>query len=232
MKKAIVFFCMVIGALMVCAVFIYKVKNPIVSGISCEGLEYFYYNGRRYKINGVYIADDDKKYMGVTKERRSQVYFVGDEKNPDIVMVCGSDNTNIYKADDYDIKVSGRITKVLIDPGVRNPSDKILQKQDDIDMLKKLMSVKGDEAAYEINNFYTEGNVFYLEFDGCLAAGGDNKGGYIAKVENHWIYVSPENLDDMKRLDDVNGVSVSGIEVTDDEIIRWIENSEISKGIK
>lgn len=232
MKKAIVFLCTVIGALIVCAIFAYKVKNPIVPGIPPEGCESFSYNGRSYSSDTIYIADDDKVYMGVTKERRSSVYFVGDEKDPDIVVVCGSDNTGIYKADDYDIKVSGQITKVLVDPGIRDSGGITLQKQDDIHMLEKLMSVKGDKATYEINNFYTEGNIFYLEFDGCPAAGAENEGGYIAKSGNHWIYVSPENLDGMKQLDNANGVSVPGVEVTDDEIIRWIESSGISEWIK
>lgn len=236
MKKASVFVCTVIAVFIVSIIVVDMVKNPVVSGIPCEGCEAFSYNGRRYSCKDMYIADDDKVYMGMTKERRSSVYFIGDEKNPDIVEVSGSDNTRIYKADDYDIKVSGQLTKVLIDPVIRGTNNGTLQKRADLDMLNKLMSVKGDEDTYEVNNFYTEGNEFYLEFDGCPAAVAENKGGYIAKVGESWIYVCPENMKTMELIDDPmcnpNKVRVCGIEVTDDELIQWIETNEISNHIK
>lgn len=233
MKRSNVFVCMGIVVLIISIFLIlHMVKNSVVPGIPCEGSDSFSYNGRRYSSEEIYIADDDKVYMGVTKERRSSVYFIGDKDNPDIVEVCGSDNTRIYKAADYDIKVSGQITKVLINPAIRGTSNVTLQKRADFDMLNRLMSVKGNEDTYEVNNFYTEGNVFYLEFDGCPAAVAENKGGYIAKVGETWIYVSPENMKGIESIGDSNEARICGIEVTDDELIQWIETSEISNHIE
>lgn len=229
MKRTGLFACIVIVVLIVSAIVLHKVKNPVVSGIPQEGCETFSYNGRKYVSDDIYIADEDKRYMGVTKEKRSSVYFIGNEKNPDVIEVCGSDNTMIYKASDYNIKVSGQITKVLIDPGIRDINNRTLQEQSDLDMINRLMSVKGDENVYEIHNFYTDGNVFYLEFDGCPVTNADNIGGYIAKTEKSWIYVNPENMMKIVSAGNANEVRIYGIKVTDGELMQWLESSEISK---
>ena len=60
----------------------------VVDGIPSENnVEGFKYKGRRYTYTGLYIADMDRKYMGVEGNLHSDVYFVGNEDNPDIVIV-------------------------------------------------------------------------------------------------------------------------------------------------
>lgn len=40
-------------------IIVHMVKNPVVSGILCEDIESFAYNGRRYSAENIYIADDE-----------------------------------------------------------------------------------------------------------------------------------------------------------------------------
>ncbi|MDE5619362.1 MAG: hypothetical protein K2O29_10090 [Ruminococcus sp.] len=199
----------------------------VVDGISSENnVEGFKYKGREYTYTRLYIADMDKKHMGVEKNYHSRVYF----DNTDIVIVSGRDNTSIYKADDYEIKTDVTITKVIIEPNYRDPNDTVLYKEKDIDMINKLISVNGKTQAYELENFYTHGNVLCFEYDGCLAADPQVKCGYIAKINDKWIYVSLENQENIKISDD-NSVVFYGVEINDSEIISWIEKSDISKGL-
>ncbi|MBD5159487.1 MAG: hypothetical protein HDT23_04510 [Ruminococcus sp.] len=205
----------------------------VVDGIPPENnVEGFKYKGRRYTYTGLYIADMDRKYMGVEGNLHSDVYFVGNEDNPDIVIVEGVDNTSIYKADDYDIKTDGTITKVLIDPVFRGDNDIVLYKDKDIDMINKLISVDGTVKTYGADNFYTEGNVLYFQYDGCPASDPQIECGYIAKVNNKWVYVNPENQESMKTTRDNNSTEFYGVEIEDPELIIWIEESDISKWIK
>lgn len=208
--------------------------DKVVDGIPCEhNVEGFYYNDKNYFCeSGLFIADVDKKYMGKSEECYSSVYFVGDENNPDIVIVAGSDNTRAYKEENYNINTDGKITKVLIDPNYRDPNPTILYKDEDIDMVNKLISITGETEKYEMNNYYTQGNDFYFEYDDCLVATRETKGGYIAKINNKWIFVNVENLNKITR-QDINEISFSieGVEIHDADIISWIEKSDISKGI-
>lgn len=205
----------------------------VVDGIPSENnKEGFKYNGRKYTYTSLYVADIDKKYMGVEGNFHSSVYFVGDKENPDIVIVSGRDNTSVYKADDYKIKTDGTITKVIVDPDYRDPNDTVLYKDKDIDMVNRLNSVEGKTQAYELENFYTQGNVLSFEYDDCLASDPKAKCGYIAKVRNKWIYVNPENQENIKGSPNDNSVTFSGTEINDTELVSWIEESYISKGIK
>lgn len=203
----------------------------VVDGIPSENnVEGFKYKGRKYRYTRLYIADMDKKHMGVEKNYHSRVYFVGDEDNPDIVIVSGRDNTSVYKADDYEIKTDGTITKVIIDPNYRDPNDTVLYNEKDIDMINRLISADGKTQEYELENFYTHGNVLCFEYDGCLASDPQVKCGYIAEINDKWIYVSPENHENIKMSDD-NSVVFYGVEINDSELISWIEKSDISKGL-
>lgn len=223
-----IFFCLICVFIMTftCGCFA-KVVDGIPSENNKEG---FKYKGRSYTYTGLYIADMDKKYMGVEKNYHSRVYFVGDENNPDIVIVSGRDNTSVYKADDYEIKTDGNITQVIIDPNYRDPNDTVLYKEKDIDMINKLISVDGKTQEYELENFYTHGNVLCFEYDGCLAADPQVKCGYIAEINDKWIYVSPENRENIKMSDD-NSIVFYGVEIDDAQLISWIEKSDISKGL-
>ncbi len=223
-----IFFCLICVFIMTftCCCFA-KVVDGIPSENNKEG---FKYKGRSYTYTGLYIADMDKKYMGVEKNYHSRVYFVGDENNPDIVIVSGRDNTSVYKADDYEIKTDGNITQVIIDPNYRDPNDTVLYKEKDIDMINKLISVDGKTQEYELENFYTHGNVLCFEYDGCLAADPQVKCGYIAEINDKWIYVSPENRENIKMSDD-NSIVFYGVEIDDAQLISWIEKSDISKGL-
>lgn len=205
--------------------------DKVVDGIPSENnVEGFKYKGRKYRYTRLYIADTDKKHMGVEKDYHSGVYFVGDENSPDIVIVSGRDNTSVYKADDYEVKTGGTITKVIVDPNYRDPNATVLYNEKDIDMINRLISVDGKTQTYEIENFYTHGNVLSFEYDGCLAADPQVRCGYIAEINGKWIYVSPENQENMKISDD-NSVVFDGVEVNDAELISWIKKSDISKGL-
>lgn len=228
--KAIWFICIGLFSLILAGGIIYRVKNPVIEEIS-GNTEAFTYNNRHYYMNDFYVADEDRFFIGKTKKYHDNIYAVGNSDSPDYFVIVGSDNTANFKAENCEIATSGEITKVLIDPGIREVNDRVLSAKEDLEMISKLSSVNGEEQEFIIDNYHTQGNTFYYEYDNCPVTNAENLGGYVALAEDKWIFVSPANYEKMEQLEN-NTVKVQGRVIENQEILEWLQGSVLVKYIE
>lgn len=230
MKKSLII-TLVIILIPVTAIILYNIRSPIMEGIPTERAEVFDYNGRHYESEGYFAADDDMIFKGRSEIDGSSVYFLEDTDTPNYILIVGSDNSRHYLADGVSIDTSGEITKILIDPGIRATNNRVLTSKEDIEKVRILTAISGEEKKYFIKNYFTQGNSFYYEYNNCPVSVSENLGGYVALTEGEWIYVSPENYRKNRESKGNNSVIVTGVKITDSELIRWLKKSDLAKYI-
>ena len=208
----------------------------ILDGIPGENaVEGFRYNGINYRNSRFMVADADRVHVGYAKETKGKVFFIGSRTSPDYIAIVGSDNTTHYAAEGCVPDTSGTVTKVLIDPGIRKTNKLVITWKPDIDKLLAITNLQGEEKEYIIENIYTQGNDFYFAYNGCPVVDSGNLGGYIALVDGEWIYATPENYRAIQYIGERrynNTASVSGVRITDEKTIEWLEKSIVTSFIE
>lgn len=235
MKKQNIIRIAVIAAISVLAVWKIITMPKIMDDIHGENAEFMRYNGKNYESSYFMVADADRIHVGYAKETWGKVYFIGSRTSPDYIAIVGSDNTTHYAAEGCVPDSSGTVTKVLIDPGIRETNNRVITGTSAIEMVLKITNIIGEEADYFIDNIYTQGNNFYFAYNGCVVVASGNLGGYIALVGGEWIYASPENyramLNTMNRQVGNMG-TVRAIKITNEKLIAWLEKSILTSYIE
>lgn len=200
---------------------IWELNHPVIENLHCYA-EGMHYNDVDAVSDDFYTDYNETEYIGRTDDKEYNVYITGEKISPDLFIFIGSDNTYCFRNSEYEIPTSGKITKVFIDPEVRGDNRNIITDSNDINMINSLLSVKGKEKVFHIDNYYTNGYCFYFAYDNCPATIKENLGGYIAYTDDKWIFVSPENLHNKITNLSNNSVDLQGIEITDKDILKMI----------
>lgn len=208
MKKSAVIFLMTICC--ICLTSCSKLLN--ISGN--ENSDYVKYDGILYKGAGFYVVDD-LRLIGHIKDG-ADVYAVGNDKPPQFIIICGSDNSGCFAAECAYIPTSGRITKALIEPATIGTDPQYLSTNDELAMLAKITNLTGEPQEFLVDNYYTEGNEFYYVYNDSNVTCSDNYGGYIAYTDGKWIYSAPGESIERK---EHNTVLITGIVIEDEELI-------------
>jgi len=236
-KKLLIIGCALLPILFIAIyIIIWEIQHPIIENVFCgqEGAEY---DGYLLDRDYFFITDlNEFEYIGRESNHEYNHIYVAKENNvPVLLMAVERDNTYYYIHPNYKIPTSGEITKVYVEPISQVQSEKTLHSSKDIKMIKRLISLDGDEKLYNIDNFSTCGNRFYLTYNNCPVSIQDNIGGYIAYTEGKYIFANPNNIENMT--DDENGaschaVTISGIEITDKELLKWLPDSILTDYIE
>lgn len=208
MKKSAVIFLMTICC--ICLTSCSKLLN--ISGN--ENSDYVKYDGILYNGAGFYVVDD-LRLIGHIKDG-ADVYAVGNDKPPQFIIICGSDNSGCFAAEGAYIPTSGRITKALIEPATIGTDPRYLSTNDELAMLAKITNLTGEPQEFLVDNYYTEGNEFYYVYNDSNVTCSDNYGGYIAYTDGKWIYSAPGESIERK---EHNTVLITGIVIEDEELI-------------
>lgn len=208
--------------------------KPEIKEISNYKADGFTYKNRTYSYTAFYAADEDAELIGYTSDYHDPIYSFGNTDSPNVILVIGSDNSLPVVADDYTIPTSGTITKVLVDPGLRAKNDKALSDKSDIDMVISLTQTAGEETELYLDNYHTCGNEFYYEYNNSAAATKETLGGYVARSDGKWYYVSPSNLEKVVEAENgsANAVKIRGVEITDEKMSDWLSGSELTEYIE
>lgn len=225
-----VFLALVIG------IFIYvaswQISHPIINELTYTESS-LKYNNIEAEYCAFFTDFNDAVYIGRAEDRITDIYITSDGSMPNLFTLVGNDNTECYKRTDYEIPTSGEITKIFIDPAVRSSNENIIYNSHDISMVKQLTALDCEESLYHIDNYYVNGNLFYFAYNDCPVSIIDNLGGYIAYINGKWIYVNPENIRNGSYYNyPSNSVDLLGIEITDSDIIEWLESSSVSEYIE
>lgn len=235
MKKQSIIRIAVIVAIAVLVVWKLVTMPKIMDDIYGETAEFMRYNGKDYKSSYFMVADADRIHVGYAKETLGKVYFIGSRTSPDFIAIVGSDNTTHYAAEGCVPDYSGTVTKVLIDPGIRDTNNRVITWKSDIERVLEITSFTGEESEYSIDNIYTQGNSFFFAYNDCVVTDANNLGGYVALVDGEWIYASPENYRTMLNTVDHregNMGVVRAIKITDEKLIDWLEKSILTSFIE
>lgn len=210
--------------IIIVCIIIYNIKNPIIKDLHGyrESIEY---NGQKSVFCSFYPDFTETEYLGLTEDKDFKVYAYRTDSNYNLFTLVGSDNTDCYKTDGFVIPTSGNVTKVFIDPAVRASDNKVMKKQTDIEMFKKLVSYQSDEGIYHINNVFTDGNEICFAYDNCPVATYDNLVGYIAYIDDNWIIVSPGHYQCRSNSTTSNETDLIGSKITDSELIEWLNQN-------
>jgi len=205
---------------------IYYMRNPVIKDLH-GGREIIEYNGQKAVFYDFYTDFTETEYLGRTEDKDFKVYAYRNDSNYNLFTLVGSDNTDCYKTEGFVIPTSGDVTKVFIDPEVRASDNRVIKKQTDIEMFKKLVSYQSDERTYHINNIYTEGTEIYFAYDNCPITMYDNLVGYIAYIDESWINVSLEHYRSFnnKNLSDEAEADLIGSKIIDSELIEWLNQN-------
>lgn len=208
---------------------IYKINNPIIYGIDDEDSLSFDYKGKEYCKSVYFVAEENLIYMGLSEIGHSDVYFIGNNESPDYIFISGDDDYGYFKANDCTIDVSGNITKILVDPACGVISNHSLSSKEEIDMIHDLTNIQGEEKEYFIENYYTQGNPFYYEYNNCPVASNNSLGGYVALVGDELVYISPKNLENAYHSSSNNSITAKGVAIKDKTLLDKILNSKLVK---
>lgn len=208
--------------------YLYHTRSAHINGD--ENCEFIRYNGAEYRYACFYCADDDRKYIG-RANNGAAVYTVGPYEPPKFILVEGIDNSGCFSAQDAKVPTSGKVTKVLVDPGVRGDNSKYLSSEAELAVISKLSKVTGEAHEFEVHNYYTDGNAFYYVYDDSNVSCSENYGGYIALIDGKWIYSSPQERKKFKRIKD-NTYKISGVVIEDEELISAFKKTDLVKYIE
>lgn len=192
-----------------------------------ENAEAIFYNGDEYEFEAFYCADDDRELIGYLDNMYgASVYSVG---SGEYIEIVGSDNSGFFIKSGSEIPVSGTVTKVLIDPSCRGDNSKYLVSEDELAIIEELTNLSGKPQAFDIDNYYTDGNAFYYVYNDSNVSCEDNYGGYIAFSDGKWIYASAENKPVWTG--EVNAVTIEAIIIDDEKLIRKMCKTDLTKYI-
>lgn len=225
-KKTIIF--IICSLCLFCLVYYsYHTRSAHIKGD--ENSEAIWYNGVEYSYDNFYCADDDRKYIG-TANNGAAVYTIGPYEQPKFFLVEGSDNSRCFSAQDAKVPTSGKVTKVLVDPGLRGDNSKYLSSEYDLSVVSELSNITGKVQEFEVYNYYTNGNGFYYVYDDSNISCSKNYGGYIAFIDGKWIYSSPKESKTFKSIKDKT-YKFSGIVIEDEELISALKKTDLVKYI-
>ncbi|MBS6023480.1 hypothetical protein GOD97_15065 [Paeniclostridium sordellii] len=221
-SKKIIVISQIVVIIIGCIV-IYNIKNPIVKDLN-GGTECINYKGKRAELESFFPDITEAEYLGRTKDNKFKVYTYKNDPNCNLLTLFGSDNTNSYKTKNFLIPTSGNVTKVFINPNARTLDNKIIKNHADIEMFKKLISYKGNERMYHVNNIYTDGTEIYFAYNNCPVTTYNNLVGYIAYINDSWIIVSPKHYLNSTKVEIKNNVDFDliGRKISDLELIKWL----------
>ena len=214
-----ILFCVLISGTISCS------KLPGLIGH--ENMETIEYNGELYKAKDFYCFDDDRVFLGYA-DNGAKVYTVGDKSDPIYLMIVGEDNTGCYIKEGCSVPISGAITKVLIDPGIREINTQALSKEEELKVAAEITKITGETREYTVDNYYTNGNSFYYVFNGSNVSSEENYGGYIACVNGTWIYSAPDNKIEWK---ENNTVIVSAVVIDNPDLVGRMCKTALAKRI-
>ncbi len=185
----------------------------------------FVYNGVKAEYEVFYIDFGSAKYIGKTNNWEN-IFIIGDPNQPDVFYIDGINNTYTYAASDFIIPKSGTPTKIFINPAVHaSKTQTVSSNKRDIGYFEKIRKTKGKEKIYYIENFYTDGAVFCYAYNDCAVASVDAEQYYLACCEGKWIY-APLCTEKIDEFDD-NSAEVLGIQITDREILDYINTTRL-----
>ncbi|MBR6400769.1 MAG: hypothetical protein IKS17_06055 [Firmicutes bacterium] len=188
------------------------------------------YKGVKYRGEAFYCADDDRKFIGHIKNGAA-VYTVGNAKDPRYILIQGDDNSGCFIADGTNVPTSGKVTKVLIDPGIREDNSRYLSTDEELDVISEIGGIKGKIEKFEIENYYTDGNSFYYVYDDSNVSSCDNYGGYVAYTNGKWIYSAPSERDKIEWVGN-NRAVISGVVIDDEKLISRMCETALTKYIE
>jgi hypothetical protein len=194
-----------------------------------ENTEAIYYHGVEYYSKDFYCADDDTIPLGRV-EGGATAYSIGSDETPKYILISGYDNSRCFIADGYSVPTSGKVTKILVDPGIRGDNSKYLSTDDELAMVEELTHLSGEEQTFAVDNYYIDGNYFYYVYNNSNVSCSDNYGGYIAYTNGTWIYAPPENKPTHTD-DGVHSITIDAIAIEDEELIDRMCQTDIVKYI-
>lgn len=200
----------------------------IVTGT--ENSECVVYNGVTYVGSVFYNADSDRKKLGKA-ETGATVYAVGNSSPPSFLLLEGYDNSGCYIASRASVPTSGKVTKALVDPGVRRDNSKYLSEEAELEVLEELSQIDGELRQFTVDNYYTDGNSFYYVYNNSGVSCEENWGGYVAYTEGKWIFVSPEK-GSFDEWGDKNSVKVTAVTIEDNDLIKRMCKTDLTKYIE
>lgn len=204
---------------------VFNLIFPTIKGL--EGYkEIINYKGESLTYDSFFNDSSELEYLGRTEDKDFNVY--GYKNNDYLLTLVGADNTNSYKSDKITIPTSGDVTKVFLDPSIRNGENKVIKTLDEIEMFKKLISYEGEENNYDLNNLSTEGTEIYFAYNNCPVTNYNNLVGYIAYIDNSWILVSSENYRKLNKEEYSNKITLPGKEIKDNELIQWLNKIKLN----
>lgn len=209
-----------------CFITIYNIKNPVIKGL--DGYrEIIKYKGQEAETDDFYDDFTEAEYLGLTEDRDFKVYGYKNDSKYNLFTLVGSDNTNTYKTKSFIIPKSGNVTKVFINPAVRGSENKVISKQSDIEMFKKLICYQKEGQIYHIENIFTDGTEIYFAYNNCPVTTHDNLVGYIAYIDSEWIIVNPKHYLNFNKdyKNDSNEVNLIAYKIIDIELIEWLNKN-------
>lgn len=193
-----------------------------------EDTDIVFYNGTEYLSGLFYCADDDRRIIGRI-DHGARVYTVGSDTSPQYLLIVGRDNSDTFIAEGASVPTSGKITKILIDPGIRSDNSQYLSSADEIAVIDEITNLSGEFQTFRVDNYYTNGNAFYYVYNNSNVSCNENYGGYIAFTEGKWIYAPPENRPVWTG--ECNGVTIEALVIDDEEIIEKMCRTDMVKYI-
>ncbi len=234
-KKLLIIGCALLTILIIAIyIIIWEIQHPIVTNVCCEeSIAKF----DSYVLNREYFITDfsEFEYIGRESDKKDNDLYVIKENDIPVLLISYAnydDNTRYYINPTYTIPVSGKITKIYIDPCGGSQNQKTIYSPEDIDFVERITKLDDTEKLYNIDNFYTCGNEFYLAFNNCPASTNKNIGGYIAYTDGKYIYFSPKNRSNMLINHENNSCEGYGIEITDKELLKWLPDSILTDYIE
>ncbi len=193
-----------------------------------EDSEAISYNGTEYISEIFYCADDDRNFVGRIG-RGAVVYAVGPDETPQFILISGRDNSGCFIAEGAKVPTGGKITKVLIDPGIRGDNSRYLSADEELAVIEELSALSGEQRMFHVDNYYTDGNAFFYVYNNSNVSCEENYGGYIAFTEGTWIYAPPENKPVWSG--EQNEVSIEAMVIEDEALIDRICETDLRKYI-
>ena len=200
--------------------------QPVLPGVSVY-VEAFEYDGRRYLFEPFYRRRDKREQIGKTEDGDPVYIFDG---STDFLEVQGSDNSATFIAEGCSIPVSGQVTGILVDPGLRGGRNIYLDAEKDLALLEELTALVGEPEPRTID--VNRGNDLFILYDDCNMSCPENFSGFLTAVEGGWLYVPSQFHEDLLWLEDFSAAKVHGILITDPGLNKRLTASSFTEGIR
>lgn len=184
---------------------VHKVRRELIGqGIEIEHFE------NAYKSE--YFLFDEIQYAGKAGGWGVSLFTLKNDPKHNFIVKIG-DNTDCYVKNGVTIPVSGRVTAVFHE-------NQATYQQSDIDMFIEIASANTNEYTFATDNLDGYGRRFYFAYNDCPVA--KDWKGFLAFVDNKWLFVSRENY--IANGDESAGSNVfTGFEIKDKKVIEFIE---------